>query len=241
MRKVLPTLVCFLTLSAATATEPARIWVDIENSGFVWAGYCDFCAPLPAEINATVLEEEGDIWVFRLPDDGRIYSCDLLFENSTYPTQNMLLVLLPGERIEIKGRLYDTHTEFTITGSEMLSAWAEHRMSYIELEKQLAENNYNEWDPGTGSGENAERAKKDRMLRSLIRERRLEFMKENPEHPLSAFYYLHTVEDDYITPFRMLGGRIMEGDYGRVLDHQYMFYKEIFKKMRMLGIGFDDL
>lgn len=125
MKRIL-TLFAAAALVAACAPDlPVRLTTRIADASVAAAEYVPFRTALEAQTEPPFLEAEKRDGGYALPDDGAIYLVRLRFEAPAEEEVRMLL-LMPGERLAVGGRLHHADGEegLRIEGSELYETMA---------------------------------------------------------------------------------------------------------------------
>ncbi len=171
---------------------------------------------------------------YMLPDDDKIYAVTLHRRDDAAGAPALAcFFILPGEQLEVLGLFQDADTfDWRIKGSPVFEADYEYSKESRKEELRAAtlhrQNQAGEWDelsPERQRQLNAEL----RLLERGIKTRRCAYIRENPDSPLSAYYF--TCQpfpiEEVVEYYSILSPSLREGRYAPMLNFICEMYQRI--------------
>lgn len=218
---------------ALTANAADRLKLKIDGAEEFMVGYTplsniDFTVAEPSFPQAKKLADGSS--AYEIPNDGQIYIVlvGVDYQGCDNAQMNITLVFLPEEEMSITGSVDNSGFKYSIAGSPAYEEYSKHRaQTWGKYEKMLYEQQLACGYGISGDEEKEQRAKKlyDKMM-----EEQIDFVKQNPTHPLSAIYFTNILlgaeAERRAELYAMLGNELKNGPYKPLID----FYLEFAKK-----------
>jgi len=234
MKKICIATLLLLLGAAAHAQTPAplrgRIAVQVPRAD-LRLSYEEFDKVFSGGMRTAQTDADGK---YMLPDDDKIYAVTLHRRDDAANAPALAnFFILPGEQLEVLGLFRDDDTfDWRIKGSPVFEAdyeyGGEHRREELRAATLRRQNLAGEWDdlsPERQRQLNAEL----RLLERGIKTRRCAYIRENPESPLSAYYF--TCQpfpiEEVVEYYSLLAPSLREGRYAPLLDFACEMYQRI--------------
>ncbi len=138
-----------------------------------------------------------------------------------HPLQKyMVLLIRPDDQIEAKGQLHDYCLEFTATGSDFNQAHGQVRNQYIEDASQLVEIELEIDSLRFTNGDNQQINKlieEGNQIRNEAYATELEYIKNNLDKDLSAFYLSRQEPNTFTKYYEILDEKVKNGIFKNML------------------------
>lgn len=228
MKKLFTLLIVLCPLFAFAQGVRPRVTVEVADAGRATMWYVPVAELADGDPEFCTATTEGRSTLFAMPDDGRVYYAVVNFAGADADYQAVTLVLLPGEKVSIRGSMHDDHIDYTITGSRMFEAQSIHRREeYMELEGELLRKKRR-----SEQGDFEAQAMAEMVYKS-----KYNYIVANPDHPLSAYYATTIFRDGRHGRelYDMLDGKLRGGDYKPLLDFYLGLWDEMTTRQTMVA------
>lgn len=150
-----------------------------------------------------------------------------------YPRHKYInLMLKPEDRITVEGKLHDYYIEYEAKGSDFNQQYSQLRDEYIEEMSRAAKI---ELQLDTLMSNNADNEvindlfKQRNEINSIEQKKQLEFIKNNWDKELTAYYLSRQRPDTLGKYYGNLSPEISDGIFKDILDNQYLRYRKYVK------------
>lgn len=238
MKKLLFLVPIFLIKSGFSQTNDYNIKAEIDGIGN------DTCyliyyplTNINAEQKDTIVAN-GNILIYKLPITEPA-AVAIIPQKSFYKrisgglyvpqTKFIELIISPNDKIEIRGTLNKYYLNYIIAGTKINEKNSQIRLSYkaqsieaVKLELQI--------DSLSGNENKKDELTRLFELRNLkfneIKNIKLQFIKQNTDNDLSAYYLRLMPLDTFAVYYPKLTGKVRDGIFSEVLKSQYVRYQK---------------
>lgn len=183
----------------------------------------------------------NDKFVFDLPFQEPIFA--LFFpkkgkfkrvDGSSYHPEHKYLILLlkPDDKISVKGKLHEYYLEYNATGSKFNNEYSQLRNGYIEEISQSVEIELRLDTLMSNNGDNGlitELFRKRNEIDNIAMTRELEYLKDNMDNELSAYFLARQRLDTLGRYYEDLSSDVRNGIFKNMLESQHLRYRKYVK------------